>query len=173
MIASSFFSLNKKDPCLCSLFSVSRLSCICNPAPLQNESAGLVPSHWDARGIDASLHPSATTHRFYHHNKHFFFLQTRALQTLEGFILFFFAGKLREWSSSTGTRAMGYPGRAVAGWKGWTLLLWVAAVSCILADGRRVRQARCPAGCTCTKDNALCENVRSVPHAFPSDVVSL
>uniref|UniRef100_A0AAQ4NNI7 Leucine-rich glioma-inactivated protein 1 n=1 Tax=Gasterosteus aculeatus aculeatus TaxID=481459 RepID=A0AAQ4NNI7_GASAC len=45
--------------------------------------------------------------------------------------------------------------------------------ACILADGRRVRQARCPAGCTCTKDNALCENVRSVPHAFPSDVVSL
>ncbi|XP_076615279.1 leucine-rich glioma-inactivated protein 1b [Chaetodon auriga] len=71
---------------------------------------------------------------------------------------------------------MGYPGRAVrgwGGWNGWTLLVWVAAVSLALADGRRVRQPRCPAGCTCTKDNALCENVRSVPHSFPPDVVSL
>ncbi|XP_071317924.1 leucine-rich glioma-inactivated protein 1b isoform X2 [Trachinotus anak] len=71
---------------------------------------------------------------------------------------------------------MGYPGRAVGGWrgwKGWTLLVWVAAAGLILADGRRVRQPRCPAGCICTKDNALCENVRSVPHTFPSDVVSL
>uniref|UniRef100_A0A671WM94 Leucine-rich, glioma inactivated 1b n=1 Tax=Sparus aurata TaxID=8175 RepID=A0A671WM94_SPAAU len=72
---------------------------------------------------------------------------------------------------------MGYPGRAVrggwGGWKGWTLLVWVAAVSLVPADGRRVRQPRCPVGCTCTKDNALCENVRSVPHTFPSDVVSL
>ncbi|KAK9530377.1 hypothetical protein VZT92_011882 [Zoarces viviparus] len=68
---------------------------------------------------------------------------------------------------------MEYPGRAVRGWKGWTLLVWVAAVSFVFADGRRVRPTRCPAGCTCTKDNALCENVRSVPHTFPSDVVSL
>ncbi|XP_056285096.1 leucine-rich glioma-inactivated protein 1b [Pseudoliparis swirei] len=68
---------------------------------------------------------------------------------------------------------MGYPGRAVGGWKGWTLLVWVAAVSFVVAEGRRVRPARCPSGCTCTKDNALCENVLSVPHTFPSDVVSL
>ncbi|XP_071772579.2 leucine-rich glioma-inactivated protein 1b isoform X3 [Centroberyx gerrardi] len=71
---------------------------------------------------------------------------------------------------------MGHPDRAVRGWrgwKGWTALVWLAAVSLVLAEGRRVRQPRCPAGCTCTKDNALCENVRSVPHAFPSDVVSL
>ncbi|KAA8581551.1 hypothetical protein FQN60_003132 [Etheostoma spectabile] len=74
---------------------------------------------------------------------------------------------------STWKEGMGYPGRAVSGWKGWTLLVWVAAASLVLADGRRVRPPRCPVGCTCTKDNALCENVRSVPHTFPSDVVSL
>ncbi|XP_010789871.1 leucine-rich glioma-inactivated protein 1-like [Notothenia coriiceps] len=65
---------------------------------------------------------------------------------------------------------MGYPGRAQGG---WMLLVWVAAVSLLFAEGRRVRPPRCPVGCTCTKDNALCENVRSVPHTFPSDVVSL
>ncbi|XP_039992109.1 leucine-rich glioma-inactivated protein 1b isoform X2 [Xiphias gladius] len=68
---------------------------------------------------------------------------------------------------------MGYPGRAVRGWRGRTLLVWVAAVGLVLAAGRRVRQPRCPTGCICTKDNALCENVRSVPHTFPPDVVSL
>uniref|UniRef100_A0A8P4FYY0 Leucine-rich glioma-inactivated protein 1 n=1 Tax=Dicentrarchus labrax TaxID=13489 RepID=A0A8P4FYY0_DICLA len=53
------------------------------------------------------------------------------------------------------------------------LLLHLSLSSLVLAEGRRVRQPRCPVGCTCTKDNALCENVRSVPHTFPSDVVSL
>ncbi|MED6287207.1 hypothetical protein CHARACLAT_013961 [Characodon lateralis] len=62
---------------------------------------------------------------------------------------------------------MGHRGR------GWTALVWLAAVCLVLTDGRRSRQPRCPVGCTCTKDNALCENVRNVPHAFPSDVVSL
>ncbi|XP_006791302.1 leucine-rich glioma-inactivated protein 1b isoform X2 [Neolamprologus brichardi] len=79
-------------------------------------------------------------------------------------------------STRLGTEGMGYPSRAVRGWrrrKGWTLLVWVVVVSLALADGRRVRQPRCPHGCTCTKDNALCESVRSVPHTFPSDVVSL
>uniref|UniRef100_A0A674NSF5 Leucine-rich glioma-inactivated protein 1 n=1 Tax=Takifugu rubripes TaxID=31033 RepID=A0A674NSF5_TAKRU len=59
------------------------------------------------------------------------------------------------------------------GWRGRTLPFLVIAVSVISADGLRVRQPRCPFGCTCTKDNALCENVRSVPHTFPPDVVSL
>uniref|UniRef100_A0A3B4EV56 Leucine-rich glioma-inactivated protein 1 n=3 Tax=Haplochromini TaxID=319058 RepID=A0A3B4EV56_9CICH len=79
-------------------------------------------------------------------------------------------------STRLGTEGMGYPSREVRGWrrrKGWTLLVWVVVVSLALADGRRVRQPRCPHGCTCTKDNALCESVRSVPHTFPSDVVSL
>lgn len=71
---------------------------------------------------------------------------------------------------ATGTEGMGLPGR---GWRGRTLLLLVVAVSAIPADGWRVRQPRCPFGCTCTKDNALCENVKSVPHTFPPDVVSL
>lgn len=80
---------------------------------------------------------------------------------------------LREvaWARLTiGTEGMGLPGR---GWRGRTLLFLVLALSVISADGWRVRQPRCPFGCTCTKDNALCENVRSVPHTFPPDVVSL
>lgn len=94
---------------------------------------------------------------------------------IPGFHFADFAEKLhaQEWQWQ---KEMGYPGRTVRGWIGWkgcTLLVWVTAVCLILADGRRVRQPRCPAGCTCTKDNALCESVRSVPHAFPSDVVSL
>ncbi|XP_056153324.1 leucine-rich glioma-inactivated protein 1b isoform X2 [Lampris incognitus] len=68
---------------------------------------------------------------------------------------------------------MGYPAGAPRG--GWTVLVWVVAVGAAMlaAEGRRVKQPRCPAGCTCTKDNALCESVRAVPHVFPSDVVSL
>ncbi|XP_008311973.1 leucine-rich glioma-inactivated protein 1b [Cynoglossus semilaevis] len=70
---------------------------------------------------------------------------------------------------------MGYPGRADRGWGGWTLLVWVAAVSSLIsaADARKLKQPRCPPGCICTKDNALCEDVQSVPHIFPPDVVSL
>uniref|UniRef100_A0A672RC25 Leucine-rich glioma-inactivated protein 1 n=1 Tax=Sinocyclocheilus grahami TaxID=75366 RepID=A0A672RC25_SINGR len=56
--------------------------------------------------------------------------------------------------------------------RGYTFLLW-AATLLLLAQSRRGKQPRCPSGCTCTKDNALCENVRSVPHSFPPDVVSL
>nr|XP_057917618.1 leucine-rich glioma-inactivated protein 1b isoform X1 [Doryrhamphus excisus]XP_057917619.1 leucine-rich glioma-inactivated protein 1b isoform X1 [Doryrhamphus excisus] len=55
----------------------------------------------------------------------------------------------------------------------WTLLVVLVAAWWLQAEGRRVKQPRCPSGCTCTKDNALCENVRSVPHTFPSDVLSL
>ncbi|KAF2975226.1 hypothetical protein EK904_009099, partial [Melospiza melodia maxima] len=32
---------------------------------------------------------------------------------------------------------------------------------------------KCPAWCTCTKDNALCENARSIPRSVPPDVISL
>lgn len=81
-----------------------------------------------------------------------------------------FLGEVACARFATGTEGMGLPGR---GWRGRTLLVLVVAVSVISADGWRVRQPRCPYGCTCTKDNALCENVRSVPHTFPPDVVSL
>ncbi|KTF80445.1 hypothetical protein cypCar_00033775, partial [Cyprinus carpio] len=64
---------------------------------------------------------------------------------------------------------MGYAHRSI---RGCTFLLWVATLL-LLAESRRAKQPRCPSGCTCTKDNALCENVRSVPHSFPPDVVSL
>ncbi|KAM6951785.1 leucine-rich glioma-inactivated protein 1b isoform 2-T2 [Aplochiton taeniatus] len=57
--------------------------------------------------------------------------------------------------------------------RGWMVLIWICTVSLAIADGRKVKPARCPASCTCTKDNALCENIRSVPHSFPPDVVSL
>ncbi|XP_005156082.1 leucine-rich glioma-inactivated protein 1b isoform X1 [Danio rerio] len=64
---------------------------------------------------------------------------------------------------------MGYANRSI---RAYTFLLWVAAVL-LFAESRRGKQPRCPSGCTCTKDNALCENVRSVPHSFPPDVISL
>ncbi|XP_029690147.1 leucine-rich glioma-inactivated protein 1b isoform X1 [Takifugu rubripes] len=76
----------------------------------------------------------------------------------------------RKKQVTTVTEGMGLSDR---GWRGRTLPFLVIAVSVISADGLRVRQPRCPFGCTCTKDNALCENVRSVPHTFPPDVVSL
>ncbi|XP_051925373.1 leucine-rich glioma-inactivated protein 1b [Hippocampus zosterae] len=57
--------------------------------------------------------------------------------------------------------------------RGWPLVLLALAACALAANGRRAKQARCPAGCTCTKDNALCDNVRAVPRAFPSDVLSL
>ncbi|KAB5555325.1 hypothetical protein PHYPO_G00032480 [Pangasianodon hypophthalmus] len=55
-----------------------------------------------------------------------------------------------------------------------TLTLLCAAALLLSAESRRGnKQPRCPVGCTCTKDNALCENIRTVPHTFPPDVVSL
>ncbi|XP_051958307.1 leucine-rich glioma-inactivated protein 1b [Xyrauchen texanus] len=64
---------------------------------------------------------------------------------------------------------MGHTNRSI---RGHTFLLWVAAVL-LLVESRRGKHPKCPSGCTCTKDNALCENVPSVPHSFPPDVVSL
>uniref|UniRef100_A0A8C2IQQ7 Leucine-rich glioma-inactivated protein 1 n=1 Tax=Cyprinus carpio TaxID=7962 RepID=A0A8C2IQQ7_CYPCA len=40
-------------------------------------------------------------------------------------------------------------------------------------DASRRRHARCPASCTCSKDNALCANTGSIPRSFPPDVISL
>ncbi|CAB1338061.1 unnamed protein product [Coregonus sp. 'balchen'] len=64
---------------------------------------------------------------------------------------------------------MGYGNKTL---KECTVLLCVASVL-LLAESRRVKQRRCPASCMCTKDNALCENMKSVPHSFPPDVFSL
>ncbi|XP_030630951.1 leucine-rich glioma-inactivated protein 1b [Chanos chanos] len=50
--------------------------------------------------------------------------------------------------------------------------LWIA-ILLVFVESKRGRPPRCPSSCTCTKDNALCENIRSVPHSFPPDVVSL
>uniref|UniRef100_A0A8D0G4G6 Leucine-rich glioma-inactivated protein 1 n=1 Tax=Sphenodon punctatus TaxID=8508 RepID=A0A8D0G4G6_SPHPU len=39
----------------------------------------------------------------------------------------------------------------------------------LLIEGK----TKCPARCTCTKDNALCENARTIPRSVPPDVTSL
>ncbi|XP_053547666.1 leucine-rich glioma-inactivated protein 1 [Bombina bombina] len=40
-------------------------------------------------------------------------------------------------------------------------------------DGRKPPRSKCPVWCSCTKDNALCENAKSIPRTFPPDVISL
>uniref|UniRef100_A0A8D1X7B4 Leucine-rich glioma-inactivated protein 1 n=1 Tax=Sus scrofa TaxID=9823 RepID=A0A8D1X7B4_PIG len=42
-----------------------------------------------------------------------------------------------------------------------------------LTEGKKPAKPKCPAVCTCTKDNALCENARSIPRNVPPDVISL
>lgn len=43
----------------------------------------------------------------------------------------------------------------------------------LLTEGKKPVKPKCPAWCTCTKDNALCENARSIPRSVPPDVISL
>uniref|UniRef100_A0A674K7K8 Leucine-rich glioma-inactivated protein 1 n=1 Tax=Terrapene triunguis TaxID=2587831 RepID=A0A674K7K8_9SAUR len=43
----------------------------------------------------------------------------------------------------------------------------------LLTEGKKSVKPKCPAWCTCTKDNALCENARSIPTSVPPDVISL
>ncbi|XP_032101387.1 leucine-rich glioma-inactivated protein 1 isoform X2 [Sapajus apella] len=43
----------------------------------------------------------------------------------------------------------------------------------LLTEGKKPAKPKCPAVCTCTKDNALCENARSIPRTVPPDVTSL
>ncbi|XP_029433011.1 leucine-rich repeat LGI family member 4 [Rhinatrema bivittatum] len=40
-------------------------------------------------------------------------------------------------------------------------------------ESRRPSKWKCPAGCTCTKDNALCEGTQLIPQDFPPDLMSL
>ncbi|MBN3312295.1 LGI1 protein, partial [Atractosteus spatula] len=63
---------------------------------------------------------------------------------------------------------MGYANKT---FRRYTFLLWLASVL-LLVESKKTKP-RCPSSCTCTKDNALCENIRSVPRSFPPDVVSL
>ncbi|XP_045147285.1 leucine-rich glioma-inactivated protein 1 isoform X2 [Echinops telfairi] len=54
----------------------------------------------------------------------------------------------------------------------------IAYVFCLLSallltEGKKPAKSKCPAVCTCTKDNALCENARSIPRTVPPDVLSL
>uniref|UniRef100_A0A8C5MBC4 Leucine-rich glioma-inactivated protein 1 n=1 Tax=Leptobrachium leishanense TaxID=445787 RepID=A0A8C5MBC4_9ANUR len=39
--------------------------------------------------------------------------------------------------------------------------------------GRKPVKSKCPTWCTCTKDNALCENAKSIPRPFLPDVITL
>ncbi|KAK6293332.1 hypothetical protein J4Q44_G00356580 [Coregonus suidteri] len=55
--------------------------------------------------------------------------------------------------------------------KGFVLLL--LACFLLVVVSKRARTPRCPASCTCTKDNALCESARLIPRSFPTDVMSL
>ncbi|XP_061692518.1 leucine-rich glioma-inactivated protein 1-like isoform X2 [Syngnathoides biaculeatus] len=67
----------------------------------------------------------------------------------------------------------GGPGRRMA--SPWLVVL-ALALACAgppPAHCKRARQPRCPASCTCTKDNALCESAGLIPRAFPPDVISL
>ncbi|KAK1164579.1 leucine-rich glioma-inactivated protein 1b [Acipenser oxyrinchus oxyrinchus] len=64
---------------------------------------------------------------------------------------------------------MGYANKT---FRRYALFLWISSLL-VLIEGRRPRQPRCPTSCICTRDNALCENIRSVPRSFPPDVVSL
>ncbi|KAK9400709.1 leucine-rich glioma-inactivated protein 1 [Crotalus adamanteus] len=43
----------------------------------------------------------------------------------------------------------------------------------LLSDGSRPGKTACPASCTCTKDNALCENARAIPRSVSPDITSL
>ncbi|XP_035882902.1 leucine-rich glioma-inactivated protein 1 isoform X3 [Phyllostomus discolor] len=43
----------------------------------------------------------------------------------------------------------------------------------LLTEGKKPAKPKCPAVCTCTKDNALCENARAIPRTVPPDVISL
>ncbi|XP_041426955.1 leucine-rich glioma-inactivated protein 1 isoform X2 [Xenopus laevis] len=40
------------------------------------------------------------------------------------------------------------------------------------SEGRKPK-SKCPIWCTCTKDNALCENAKTIPRTFLPDVISL
>lgn len=40
-------------------------------------------------------------------------------------------------------------------------------------EGRKPSKSKCPTWCTCTKDNALCENAKTIPRTFLPDVISL
>ncbi|MGH0117313.1 UNVERIFIED_CONTAM: hypothetical protein FKN15_013836 [Acipenser sinensis] len=61
-------------------------------------------------------------------------------------------------------------GNANKTFKRYAVFLWIASLH--LSIEGRPRQPRCPTSCICTRDNALCENIRSVPRSFPPDVVS-
>ncbi|XP_028916230.1 leucine-rich glioma-inactivated protein 1 isoform X1 [Ornithorhynchus anatinus] len=53
------------------------------------------------------------------------------------------------------------------------VLLLLLRLLPLLAEGKRAAKPRCPAWCTCTRDNALCENARTIPRSVPPGVISL
>ncbi|XP_030627491.1 leucine-rich glioma-inactivated protein 1a [Chanos chanos] len=65
---------------------------------------------------------------------------------------------------------MGY---AKAIFRAFAICLCIASLLILTESSRRARPPRCPSGCTCTKDNALCGNTGSIPRSFPPDVIAL
>uniref|UniRef100_UPI00398EB79F leucine-rich glioma-inactivated protein 1-like n=1 Tax=Pristiophorus japonicus TaxID=55135 RepID=UPI00398EB79F len=53
------------------------------------------------------------------------------------------------------------------------LVWWIIYLLLLIEAKKPSKQIRCPAGCSCSKDSALCANSKSIPHTFPPGVVSL
>ncbi|XP_026526550.1 leucine-rich glioma-inactivated protein 1 isoform X1 [Notechis scutatus] len=66
---------------------------------------------------------------------------------------------------------MGQAGRQPLGSTSAVFLCLFSAL--LLTEGSRPGKVACPASCTCTKDNALCENARAIPRTVPPDITSL
>uniref|UniRef100_A0A8C6XNU9 Uncharacterized protein n=1 Tax=Naja naja TaxID=35670 RepID=A0A8C6XNU9_NAJNA len=66
---------------------------------------------------------------------------------------------------------MGQAGRQPLGSTSTVVLCLFSVL--LLTEGSRPGKIACPASCTCTKDNALCENARAIPRTVPPDITSL
>uniref|UniRef100_A0A8C3XQQ4 Uncharacterized protein n=1 Tax=Chelydra serpentina TaxID=8475 RepID=A0A8C3XQQ4_CHESE len=62
------------------------------------------------------------------------------------------------------------------GWGGpWACapLLVLLLLAVVGAERRRAPRRKCPIGCSCTQDNALCDRTDGVPRGLPPDITSL
>lgn len=76
------------------------------------------------------------------------------------------------WLQSPNTWRMGNgrrPPRRIAIF----LCIFFALLLINKTEGRKPIKSKCPTWCTCTKDNALCENAKTIPRTFLPDVISL
>ncbi|KAG8135424.1 hypothetical protein E2320_008450 [Naja naja] len=75
------------------------------------------------------------------------------------------------WPESEQIQRMGQAGRQPLGSTSTVVLCLFSVL--LLTEGSRPGKIACPASCTCTKDNALCENARAIPRTVPPDITSL